>query len=260
MNMSFYTGATGARQQQFRMQIVGNNVANVNTYGYKAHRAAFYRLMHADMPSLEEGVVRGTGSRVEKASIDFTNMGFLETGRTFDFAINGSGFFAMYDLDSQEITFTRDGSFVMAQFLVPPDEDAEPEIDPITGEAMEPQFTEVWRLSDNYGRCVLDSMGNFITIDPEDLDAELDLGVYDYLVYDGLRSSETSGKGFQATEKSGNLYLGSGTVQRGYLEVSNVDLAVEFTKMIESQRAYSFALRMITVSDEVEQTINGLST
>lgn len=257
MNMSFYTGATGARQQQVRMNVQGNNIANVNNNGFKAERATFHRLMHVDMPSLEEGVIRGTGARVEKASIDFNSGGIVETGRLFDFAIEGDGFFALYDLDSGEISFTRDGSFVMAQFLVPPDENAAPEIDPVTGELIEPQPVEVWRLSDNFGRCVLDNRGNFITIDPDDQEAELNVGVYDYMIYDGMLHLEN--ERFMPIDKNGDLYLGSGKVWRKYLEMSNVDLTQEFIKVIESQRAYSFALRMVTVSDEVEQTINGLS-
>ena len=52
--------------------------------------------------------------------------------------------------------------------------------------------------------------------------------------------------------------MGTGKVRRGYLEVSNVDLAQELVKVIESQRAYSYALKMVQTSDEIEQTINGL--
>ena len=54
------------------------------------------------------------------------------------------------------------------------------------------------------------------------------------------------------------MYLGTGTVKRGVLERSNVDLAQELVKVIESQRAYSYALRMVQTTDEIEQTINGL--
>ena len=63
---------------------------------------------------------------------------------------------------------------------------------------------------------------------------------------------------FSAIEKNGDLYMGTGTVKRGVLERSNVDLAQELVKVIESQRAYSFCLKMVTTSDEIETTINGL--
>lgn len=111
-------------------------------------------------------------------------------------------------------------------------------------------------MSDNEGRCVLDSEGNFIVIDPMDYKAELDVGVFDYRVYDGMLHAD-SGR-FIPIEKNGDLYLGTGTVRRGFLETSNVDLAQEFIKVIEAQRAYSYALKVVQTTDEIEQTINGL--
>jgi len=258
MNMSFYTGAVGAYQQQQRMNVQANNIANVNNYGYRAERATFHHLMYGNVTGIDdERLPKGTGTKMVKASVDYETSGFQETGRLFDFAIAGDGFFALYDPVSGGISFTRDGAFMMARYEVPPDEDAEPEIDPVTGEEIEPENTVVWRLSDNEGRCVLDPMGNFIEIDPDDRAADLDIGVFDYRVYDGMRHADSSR--FDPVEKNGDLYLGTGTVERGYLERSNVDLAQEFVKVIESQRAYSYALRMVQTTDEIEQTINGLS-
>lgn len=264
MNMSFYTGAVGAYMQNQRMNVQANNIANVNNYGFKAERATFHNLMYGNVLGIdEEQLPKGSGTKMVKASVDFlSSNGYAETGRRFDFAIEGNGFFALYDPTDGEISFTRDGAFMLAQFMVPPAEDAEPEIDPVTGEEIEPQPTEEWRLSDNEGRCVLDSRGNFIVVDADnpdtDLDAPLDVGVYDYLIYDGMLHAD-SGR-FLPVDKDGDLYLGTGKVKRGYLELSNVDLAQEMVKVIESQRAYSYALKMVTTSDEIEQTINNLPT
>ena len=124
------------------------------------------------------------------------------------------------------------------------------------GEEIPPQPTSVWRLSDNQGRCVLDPQGNFIVIDPEDRGAELELGVFDYAIHYGMQHADSSR--FLATDLNGQLYLGTGEVKRGLLEMSNTDLTQEFIKVIESQRAYSFCLKMVTTSDEIETTINGL--
>ncbi len=256
--MSFYTGAVGAWQQQQRMNVQANNIANVNNYGYKAERATFHHLMYGNVTGIdEEQLPKGTGTKMVKASVDYETGGYTDTGRVFDFAIVGDGFFALYNPVTQDISFTRDGAFIMARYEVPPPEDAGPEIDPDTGEEIEPENTVEWRLSDNEGRCVLDSMGNFIIIDPEDRKADLDIGVFDYRVYDGMLHAD-SGR-FSAIEKNGDLYMGTGTVKRGVLERSNVDLAQELVKVIESQRAYSYALRMVQTTDEIEQTINGLS-
>ena len=175
----------------------------------------------------------------------------FRSGRDFDYAIDGDGFFALYDPATEEISFTRDGSFYMSQFFIPPAEDAVPEKD---GE--EPQPTEVWRLSDNQGRCVLNPQGHLIVIDPEPRGAPLELGVFDYAIREGLQHADSSR--FLATERNGQLYLGTGQVKQGLLEMSNTDMAQEFIKVIESQRAYSYALKMVLTSDEIETTINGL--
>lgn len=257
MNMSFYTGAVGAYMQNQRMNVQANNIANVNNYGFKAERATFQQLMYGNVLGIdEEQLPRGTGTKMVKAGIDMSSRGYANTGYTFDFAIVGDGFFALYDPTDGEISYTRDGAFMMARFEVPPPEDAEPEIDPVTGEEIPPEPTFEWRLSDNEGRCVLDDMGNFIIVDPDDRTADLSLGVFDYRIYDGIRHAD-SGR-FLPVDKNGDLYLGTGTVKRGYLELSNVDLTQEFIKVIESQRAYSYALKMVQTSDEIEQTINGL--
>ena len=257
MNMSFYTGAVGAFQQQQRMNVQANNIANVNNYGYKAERATFHHLMYGNVTGIDqEQLPKGTGTKMVKASVDYERIGYVDTGRVFDFAIMGDGFFALYDPSNGEISYSRDGAFMMARFEIPPDEDAEPEIDPDTGEEIEPENTIEWRLSDNEGRFVLDRAGNYVIIDPDDRKADLDIGVFDYRIYDGMLHAD-SGR-FTPVEKNGDLYLGTGTVKRGVLERSNVDLAQELVKVIESQRAYSYALRMVQTTDEIEQTINGL--
>ena len=254
MNMSFYSAAVGAYQQQLRMDVQANNIANVNTQGFRCERAAFGELMNRNVEGINgNNLPKGTGARMIHAPIDFTSRGFKETGMDFDFAINGNGFFAVYDLATQEISFTRDGAFEMNEFLIPPAEDAEPEYDE-NGELIEPQATSVWRLSDNFGRCVLDPQGNFIVIDPEDRGADLDVGVFDYAIHYGMQ--HTSDNRLIPTDVNGQLYLGTGTVVRGLLEMSNTDLTQEFIKVIESQRAFSYCLRMVTTTDEIETTFN----
>ena len=248
----------GAYQQQLRMNVQAQNIANVNTQGYRAERAAFGELMNRNVDGIDNSrLPKGTGARMIHAPIDFSSRGFTDTGRNFDFAINGDGFFALFDPDTQEISFTRDGSFTMTQFWIPPAEDAAPEVDE-NGEEIEPQPTSVWRLSDNQGRCVLDPEGNFIVVDPDNQKAPLELGVFDYAIHYGMQHADSSR--LLATDLNGQLYLGTGEVKQGLLEMSNTDLTQEFIKVIESQRAYSYALKIVQTTDEIEQTINGLPT
>lgn len=254
MNMSFYSAAVGAIQQQQRMNVQSNNIANVNTHGFRAERASFGALMNRDVIGIDNAELpKGTGTRMTKATVDFNPSGFIETGRTFDFAINGDGFFALYDPPSEEISYTRDGAFTAAQYWVDPTEEEIAEAE-ANGEEAQPK--PEWRLSDNEGRCVLDPQGNFIVIDLEDKDAPLELGVFDYAIHEGMLHADSSR--FVATERNGQLYMGTGEVKRGLLEMSNTDIATEFVKVIESQRAYGYALKMMQTSDEIETTINGL--
>ena len=238
MNMSFYSAAVGA----------SNNIANVNTHGFRAERASFGALMNRDVIGIDNAELpKGTGTRMTKATVDFNPSGFIETGRTFDFAINGD-----------EISYTRDGAFTAAQYWVDPTEE---EIAAAEANGEEAQPKPEWRLSDNEGRCVLDPQGNFIVLDMDEVKEdraglELRLGVFDYAIREGLEHADSCR--FVATDKNGQLYLGTGVVKRGLLELSNTDLAQEFIKVIESQRAYSFCLKMVTTSDEIETTINGL--
>lgn len=258
MNMSFFNAAVGAQQQQLRMDVQANNIANVNTFGFKAKQVSFQQLMYGNIRGIdEEELPRGAGTQMVKATTSFTSGTYMDTGRLYDFAINGSGFFALYNPITGEISYTRDGSFTLSEVLVPAPVEEEEAQEPQEGEEEEdaaPEMISEWRLSDGDGRFVLDSRGNFLQV--SDPTAELDIGVFDYAIYDGMQHADTGR--FLATEKNGGLYWGTGKVERGVLEGSNVDLALEMTKVIEAQRAYSYALKMVQTSDEIETTINNL--
>ena len=260
MNESFYSAAVGAFQQQLRMNVHANNVANVNTYGFRAERPQFGELMNRNVVGInDEELPKGVGARMIQATVDFTtNRGLTETGYKYDFAIDGSGFFALYDPTNGQISYTRDGAFTKAQFWIEPDEAATAEA---AAAGVEAQPTAIWRLTDNEGRCVLDSEGNFIVINPDNEydDAEqlpFQIGLFDFAIHEGLEHDNSAR--FLATERNGQLYLGTGTIKQGYLEQSNTDMTLEFIKVIESQRAFSACLRMVTTSDEIETTFNQL--
>jgi len=89
-----------------------------------------------------------------------------------------------------------------------------------------------------------------------DYQVEQPIGIFDYTNYDGmLQLNDTR---YLPADKNGDLWLGTGTLRQGVLEQSNADLAEELTKVIESQRAYGLALKMVQTSDEIETTINNL--
>lgn len=248
MNQSFFIGAVGAHQQQKRLNLHGNNIANVNSYGFKAEKGRFSALMYSDVKNAEEQMLpSGTGAALWGSDTDFTQGAAAATGRSQDYMIEGSGFFALADLESGEISLTRNGAFVIASL-----QRASDEVD----EYGEPIMESVFYLSDGEGRFVLSDAGGMIEI--EDPNAELPVGVYDYINYNGMEHTDHTR--FLAVDKNGGIRKGTGTVVSGMLETSNVDLAEEMTKVIESQRAYSMALKMVQTSDEIETTINNLRT
>lgn len=246
MNQSFYIGATAAHQQNMRMGVVGNNISNVNTYGFKAEKARFNALMYDTLKEAGGREQRiGVGTALCGTDTDHATGAAAQTGRTLDYMVQGEGFFGLMDINSGEITYTRSGAFQASRMLRP------------TGETQEdgtPVMAEKLYLTDGDGHFVLSDTGSAIEVtDPEE---PLPIGVFDLINYNGMR--HVGGTRFAAQEKNGGLRYGTGKAVQGMLETSNVDLAEEFTKMIESQRAYSMALKMVQTSDEIESTINGL--
>lgn len=246
MNQSFFTGAVGAYQHQTRLNVHADNIANVNTYGFKAQRASFASLMYENLNAIEQEQVKsGTGTRIQMTRTNHGQGGSITTGKAQDYMIQGDGFFALADLSTGEITFTRNGSFQVSGLLEP------------TGNLTEDGEEEtqiVYYLTDGEGRFVLNTQGALIQVD--DQNAECPVGVFDYRNYDGMLRQDNSQ--YLPVDKNGNLFLGSGTVVRGMLELSNTDLASEITQVIEAQRAYQVSLKIVQTSDEIETTINNL--
>ena len=245
MNQSFYIGAVGAQQQLQRLNVHGDNIANLNTYGFKADRTDFTALIYQNHRGVEEELPMGVGTRMLMTSTNFTQGPVVDNGRTLDYMIEGEGFFALVDLATGEVSYTRNGAFTMSELARP------------TGQVDEngqPITRTMFCLGDGMGRFVLSEMGGLIEVtDPKE---KLPVGIFDYANYDGMQQVDDTR--YLPVDKNGNLQYGTGILRQGVLEGSNADLAEEYTKVIETQRAYGMALKMVLTSDEIESTINGL--
>lgn len=235
MLQAFYNATLGAQQQMQRLDVHSNNISNVNTYGYKPESPEFRTLMYGMLEGIDgEQLPRGTGAIIGHTTTNFDAGTLEQTGKDLDYAIAGDGFFALYEPGTGEVKFTRDGAFMMSAF--------------------EENGTEVYYLSDGEGRQVLGQNGYPIpVVDPQQ---KLPVGVFNIQYQDGLQHDGSSN--FIMTEKNGVVTNGTADVIQGFLESSGTDLAQELTKVIETQRSYSYALRMVTTADEVETTINNL--
>ena len=234
MDTSFYTAVRGAMTQQAHMDILSNNIANVNTNGYKTKTGSLLDLMYFNMQDRRETDTRiksGTGALVQRTDTDFTGGTFINTGDRFDYAIQGRGFFMIQDPADNSITYTRNGNFALSQ------------------------RQDGFYLVDAQGRLVLDAGRNPIRY----INGELvsTPGIFDFVHTNGMAS--VGNNSFVPTTKNGAVMIAAdATLVPGCLESSNVDMADEMSKVIISSRAYSYMLRMVQTSDEVEQTINGL--
>ena len=111
MIQAFYSAAVGAQQQMERMNVQANNIANVNTYGFKAEKPAFEALMYGMVNGIEgEQIPKGSGTRMVSAATDFNQGPIEETGRKQDYAISGDGFFALFDPVSYTHLGNNDGA------------------------------------------------------------------------------------------------------------------------------------------------------
>lgn len=255
MNISFYTASTGAQQTQDRLNVHSNNMANVNTYGFKCKRPSFSQLMTGPVRGVEEDLPRGVGARMIQADTNFSGSGVTGTDRKLDYAIAGEGFFAVLDPVSGEFTYTRDGSFTLSSFQEEDLVDIYDQDGNVTGQEM--QMVTKWYLSDGLGRFVIGEDGGRIELaSQEEAEQKLPVGIFDFVNYNGMQSSVENR--VTPVDKNGQVRLGSGKLIQGYLENSNTDMAYEFAKVVESQRSFSYMLRMITTSDELESTVNSL--
>ena len=240
MNMSFYSAAVGARQQQKRLDVQANNISNINTYGFKAKRPVFSSLMYGNINGIAGAALpRGTGARVQAADTDFGAGPMVGSDLQQSYAIIGDGFFAVADIGTGEISYTRDGTFSLAQMTQAKDDGT---------------LEEVFYLSDGEGRLVLGRNG--IPLQVTDPNTDQEVGIFDFVNRDGMLN--VGENRFVPVAKNGQVRLGTGIARRGVLEASNSDLADEMSKVIEAQRSFSYALKMVQTSDEVENTINGL--
>lgn len=238
MDLSFYSAAVGAGAQQAKLNVIGNNFANINTHGFKTKNAVFSNLMYSNMNAANGEATNlkvGSGSRLEKTDTNFDSGAFIETSMPFDYMIVGDGFFGLYNPATQATTYTRDGGFRLSE-----------------------QADGRFYLTSDDGKWVLGKNNEPIVVTNER--QELPVGVFGFAIKNGMSSS--GGSEFTLAGKNGQPILRNGNeekiLQRGYLENSNVSMQSEMAKVIETQRAYQYALKMVQTSDEIETTINSL--
>ncbi len=260
MIRSLYSAATGMIAQQTQIDTTTNNIANVNTIGYKKQRAEFADLMYQTMEyagtatsnttQSPTGIQVGLGVRPTAVAKMFSQGNFKETGNNLDMAIAGNGFFQI-QLPNGNTAYTRNGSFKIDQDGTVVNSDGYP----LIPETVIPEDTTNISIGSDGTVTVLQAgqtqaneigqiqLANFIN--PAGL----------HSMGDNLYMNTTSsGDAIVALPGEGGL----GQTKQGFVEMSNVQLVDEMTDLITGQRAYEANSKAITTSDEMLKTVNQL--
>lgn len=264
MLRSMFSGVSGLRAHQTMMDVVGNNIANVNTTGYKASRATFQEALTQTVRGATGAVPGdagginpmqlGLGARV--ASIDgvFTQGASQVTGRVTDLAIQGDGFFVVET--NEGVRYTRAGAFTF---------DAIGQLVGPSGERVVGTDGNPIQVADlqTYVDVAIDARGRIIGRDQNGVETQLGQVAIATLANPG-GLDRVGGGLYAVTANSGAPDVGEagadgrGSLQAGTLEMSNVDLAQEFTNLILAQRGFQANSRTITASDEMLQDLVNL--
>ena len=272
MLRSMYSGISGMKANQTKMDVVGNNVANVGTTAYKKTTARFSDALYqsAIYPSAPSGVMGGVNPGQVGVLKNMVQGSLQTTGRDTDLAIDGDGFFTVLVGPNQK-GYTRDGSFSLD----------------MDGHLVTAEGYKVLGENDAPIKIPKDMVVNGVTKKVVSFNIAQD-GSISYLLDDGTKMPEKDAQGnivagtqqtlqisvFQNDEGleqlGGNIYGETansgqpianpvfGKVTQGAIEMSNVDLSEEFTEMIVTTRAFQAASKVITTSDELLQEIVNL--
>lgn len=260
MMRAMWSAAAGMNVQQFNMDTISNNLANVNTTGFKKARAEFQDLLYqtvnlagtasSSSTSIPSGIQMGHGAKLQSLQRQYSTGNLRQTGNRFDMAIEGDGFFKVTMPDGT-LAYTRDGGFTT---------DQNGALVNAAGYMLEPQIT-------------VPSDALSVTIAPDGTVSVTQPGqtqpqqVGQITLSHFVNPSGMNQLGrnlMQPTLASGDAIDGvpgtdgMGTVNQGFLEVSNVDVAEEMVNMIIGQRAYEANSKTIKTVDDMLSLLNQL--
>ena len=249
-----YMAATGLYNQQRRLDVIGDNIANTNTIGFKTARLDFQDALYT--AGIDPGpaytpagnLQKGHGVTMAMISSEFTSGELLTTGDTLDFSIEGDAYFQVVDRLGN-LLYTKSGNFYTTDgdtgtTLV--NADGYFVQNAAGGNIVYPEGTTAVTVTPD-GTIEFWTGDNKIGIDH--------FGIYEFTNQVGL--SKLGGSNYTPTIASGAAQrAGNYRVKQGMLEGSNVDMATEMTRLLRTQRAFSLAARALTTADDMEGIAN----
>ena len=258
MSAALHTARSGLDAQDMRMRVISNNLANVNTTGFKRDRPDFETLMYQNVrqagaqssqqSQLANGMNVGTGVKVVGTERIYTQGSMVTTERSLDVAINGDGFFQV-EMPDGKTGYTRAGNFAM---------DSEGKIVTSEGYAVTPAIT----IPKGAQSLTIGSDGTVSAqLAGETSSTQLgQIQTASFVNPSGLQPvgqnllTETSASGSPQVGTPGEDGLGS--LSQNSLEASNVNVVEELVDMIETQRAYEVNSKMISATDDMLKYVN----
>ncbi|MBU0752753.1 MAG: flagellar basal-body rod protein FlgG [Gammaproteobacteria bacterium] len=253
MIRSLWIAKTGLDAQQTNLDVISNNLANVSTNGYKRARAVFEDLLYqtirqpgaasSQQTTIPSGLMIGTGVRPIATERIFTQGNLQKTENALDLAINGQGFFQIQMPDGT-LAYTRDGAF---------QRDSTGQVVTSSGYPLSPAIT-----IPSTAQTVTVSRDGIISITQTGTAGATQIGTIQLASFvnpGGLQSMgenlfvETGSSGTPTPNTPGTN--GTGLINQGYAETSNVNVAEELVTMIQTQRAYEMNSKAVTTSDQM---------
>ena len=257
---SLYTGISGLNAHQQMLNVIANNISNVNTVGFKSSTTVFEDALSQTLSS--SGVNSnqvGLGVQVEGTNLDFTQGSQQATGVPSNLEIAGDGFFMLQSSNGEQ-TYTRNGAFTIDQtgHLVTADG---AQVEGADGKPLDLSAVN----DGTYKSYNIDSKGSVNGVAADGTITQIgQIGLATFANPNGLQKIGNSQ--FIKSNTSGAPLTGNpgdkqfGTVNSGYVEMSNVDLSKELTGLIVAERGFQANSKVITTSDEILQTLVNLKS
>jgi flagellar basal-body rod protein FlgG len=258
MDASLWIAKTGLTAQQTRMSVISNNLANVNTTGFKKDRAVFEDLLYQNIvpaggqvdaeSETPTGLMLGTGTRVVATEKLHAQGNIITTENALDLAISGDGYFSVQQADGT-IAYTRDGSFKLS---------AEGNVVTAGGQAVLPAVT----VPQNAASLTIGRDGT-VTVELANGGGSSQIGQLQLSRFVNNSGLQPIGRNLlQQTNASGDPIVvlpgvdGAGMLMQGAIEASNVNVVEEMVNMIETQRAYEVNSKAISAADGMLRFLN----
>lgn len=253
MNRSLWIAKSGMEGQQFKLDTIANNLANVATNGFKRGGVVFEDLMYdslrqvgaasSDQTQLPTGLQVGLGARVSASTRNFSQGNLQQSGNHLDLAIKGTGFFQV-QLPDGSTAYTRDGSFQL---------DPAGQMVTASGQVLQPGIT----IPANAQSVTVAADGTVSVTVPGQAQAQT-LGQLQLATFINPAGLDPRGQNLYAeTAASGTPNTGApgadgrGSLMQGYVEGSNVNVVEELVSMIATQRAYELNSKAIQTTDQM---------